>query len=153
MTLIGIDPGESGGMAFIADGDITAVKFSGMTEHDIADRIRTETVGKDCFAMIEHVWAFPRQGASSTFKFGRHYGFLRGLLVALAVPFESVSPAVWQRSMRCLSGGDKNVTKARAQQLYPHVKLTHATADAVLIATYAKHVTISPLPPKGEACG
>ena len=90
------------------------------------------------FATIEAVHAFPKQGVSSTFKFGVNYGLLRGLMIAGAIPFEEVSPLKWQREMACLSKGDKNITKARAQQLFPGIKITHATADALLIAEYAR---------------
>jgi hypothetical protein len=42
--------------------------------------------------------------------------------------------------MGCLTGGDKNVSKNRALELFPEVdevkKITHATADALLIGKY-----------------
>jgi hypothetical protein len=37
-----------------------------------------------------------------------------------------------------LSKGDKNVTKRKAQELFPSLKITHATADALLIAEYLR---------------
>ena len=45
-------------------------------------------------------------------------------------------PQVWQKALGCMTGGDKNVTKRRAQELFPGHKITHATADALLIAHY-----------------
>lgn len=59
-------------------------------------------------------------------------------IAAHQVPFTEVTPQKWQRAMGCLSGGDKNVTKARAQQLWPTLKLTHANSDAYLLAEYAR---------------
>ena len=107
------------------------------TERDIADLfVRDRYVA--LFATIELQHAFPKQGVSSTFKFGRNYGFLRGILIALSIPFEEVSPLKWQREMACLSKGDKNITKSRAQELFPSIKITHATSDALLIAEYAR---------------
>jgi hypothetical protein len=38
--------------------------------------------------------------------------------------------------MGCLTKGDKNVSKKRAQELFPSIKCTHATSDALLIAEY-----------------
>jgi len=73
---------------------------------------------------------------SSTFKFGQSYGFLRGVLIASEIRFVEVRPQEWQKAMGCLSRGDKNVTKAKAQQLWPAQKITHATADALLLAEY-----------------
>jgi hypothetical protein len=59
-------------------------------------------------------------------------------LTAADVPFDEVLPVKWQTVMGCRSGGDKNITKARAQQLFPHVKVTHAIADALLLAEFCR---------------
>jgi len=40
--------------------------------------------------------------------------------------------------MGCLTKGDKNVSKRRAQELFPALKVTHAIADALLIAEFAR---------------
>jgi hypothetical protein len=58
----------------------------------------------------------------------------------LKIPFEEVSPVKWQKVMGCLSKGDKNVTKAAAQRLFPDIKITHAIADALLIAEYGRRI-------------
>lgn len=142
MYILGIDPGQSGGLAFINSvvkerPIIYAVKK--MTEKDIAEEIENLCVSR-CF--LERVHSMPRQGVSSTFKFGANYGFYRGLLTGLAIPFETVPPQTWQRYLRCLTGGDKNVTKSKAQELFPELKITHATADALLIAEYGRRITI-----------
>jgi hypothetical protein len=57
-------------------------------------------------------------------------------LTAAGIPFERVRPQAWQKAMGCMSKGDKNITKRKAQELFPQIKVTHATADALLIATY-----------------
>lgn len=88
----------------------------------------------------------PGQGVSSTFKFGQHYGMLRMALIAASIGFETVAPGVWQRAIGCLSGGDKKVTRAKAQEMFPSVHIvgrgdkapTHAIADALLIAEYGR---------------
>ena len=54
------------------------------------------------------------------------------------IPFEERVPAVWQQIMGCRTKGDKNVSKARAQQLFPQLNVTHAVADALLIASAAR---------------
>lgn len=115
---------------------ITAIKMPA-TEADLCHWLQTETCAPR-FVWLEQVGSMPGQGVSSTFKFGQSYGFLRGLLVGLGIPHEFVRPAVWQKALGCLSGGDKNVTKAKAQQLWPHVKWAHATADSALIAEYGR---------------
>jgi crossover junction endodeoxyribonuclease RuvC len=137
---LGIDPGLSGGIAILDDtGAIVHVQKMPETERDTADVLQ-EFGPRIDFALIEKVGAMPKQGVSSTWKFGQHYGFLRGLLIALRLTFDQVRPQEWQRETGCLSGGDKNVTKAKAQQLFPEQKITHATADALLLAEYARRM-------------
>jgi hypothetical protein len=43
---------------------------------------------------------------------------------------------VWQKALGCLTKGDKNITKRKAQEMFPGIKVTHATADSLLIAHY-----------------
>jgi len=53
-------------------------------------------------------------------------------------PAVDVYPMMWQAKMECLTGGNKNVSKHRAQELFPGVRITHAVADALLIAEYGR---------------
>ena len=142
MLFVGVDPGFSGAIA-VVDGNaraLGAVKLK-ETEHDIWEWMLKELgLHGDHFAVLEKVGAMPRQGLSSTFKFGHSYGFCRGLLVANQITFEAVTPLKWQVKMGCKSGGDKKVTKAAAQRLFPNVKMTHAVADAYLLAEYARRI-------------
>ena len=141
MLILGIDPGVNGGMAILGDGYAPATrKFDGATEHDIAEWLREFPPVTAAF--IERVASSPQMGVVSAFTFGRSYGFLRGLLVGSQVPFHEVSPAVWQKAMGCRTKGDKNVSKAAAQRLWPTLKITHANADALLIAEYGRRIQI-----------
>lgn len=137
---IGIDPGATGAIAVLTPSGFLATCKLKETEHDIAEFIRETIVRPDlpCFAYLERVHSMPKQGVSSSFKFGESFGFLRGLLVAHQIPFELVTPQSWQGSMKCRSGGDKNITKGAAQRLFPSLKITHATADALLIAEHCR---------------
>lgn len=139
MIYIGVDPGGSGAIACLSDEGVAFTKNS-ETETDVCDWLVENGLrdGYGTCALIERVHSMPKQGVASSFKFGQSYGFLRGLLIACKIPFEEVSPVKWQTAMGCRSGGDKNVTKARAQQLFPKVKITHANADALLIAEYCR---------------
>lgn len=145
MLYIGIDPGASGAFAVVNERceAVAYQKFADQTERDVWDALKAHTLGDDVgLALLEQVSAMPKQGVSSTFKFGTSYGFLRGLLTASACPYEMVLPRKWQSAIGCLSKGDKNVTKAKAQQLFPAVKITHAIADALLLAEYARRLWI-----------
>lgn len=136
---LGCDPGKSGAIAVLtADGSVAACIRLNDTEHDIADSLRAIVAETRACAMLERVSAMPKQGVSSTFKFGQSYGFLRGLLVALRVPFCDVTPVTWQGHLKCRTKGDKNVSKAAAQQRWPTEKIIHANADALLIAEYCR---------------
>ena len=140
MIFLGLDPGKSGGVA-VHSGTIVIAECWPETESDIWDLLRTLTRSEpDLFAMIEKVHSMPKQGVASSFTFGRGYGFLRGCLVGLGIPFEEVTPQKWQKAMGCMSKGNKNVTKAKAQQLFPYLDVTHAVADAILISEYCRRV-------------
>lgn len=138
MTTIGIDPGKLGGIAWITDGDACVEKMP-ETLADLWELIeniqRHETHGMT-FAYLEMVHSSPQMGVKSAFTFGNGFGHLEMALTAAGIPFERVRPQKWQQSMGCMTKGDKNVSKRRAQELYPQLKVTHATADALLIATY-----------------
>ncbi len=130
---LGVDPGASGSTSVLdAEGNVMDIISHGETERDVLYRFLRWVPSK---ALIERVHSMPRQGVASTFKFGQSYGFLRCCLLATgATVFEEVTPAVWQREMSCRSGGNKRVTKARAQQLFPQTKVTHRNADSLLLA-------------------
>jgi Holliday junction resolvasome RuvABC endonuclease subunit len=96
-------------------------------------------------AVIEHVHAMPKQGVSSTFKFGVGYGGLRMALIAASIPFEEVTPRTWQKALGVVVRKKtetktqfKNRLKAKAQQLFPRESITLKTADALLIAEYCR---------------
>jgi crossover junction endodeoxyribonuclease RuvC len=141
MLIIGIDPGKQGAAVLMQQGTkdvVSVIRFSDSTLHDIAADLAEwkEFDSGPVLAVLEQVHAMPKQGVSSTFKFGQGFGRLEGMLTALKIPYRLVTPNVWQKAMGCQSKGDKNVTKAAAQRLYPALKITHATADAILIARY-----------------
>jgi len=139
--IIGIDPGASGGVACLtADGQVISVGKLDQTEADIVLMVQIMASLGPCVAYLEAVHSMPAQGVASSFKFGQSFGFLRGCLAALHIRFELVTPQKWQKAMGCLTGGDKNISKAAAQRLFPDIKMTHALADALLIAEYGRRV-------------
>jgi len=142
---IGIDPGASGGIAFIPDNNPAGAWAVKMPETlaDLWDVIydcspERTTCEYSPHACLEKVHSMPGQGVASSFKFGQGFGHLEMALTASRIPFTYVTPQKWQKELGCLTGGDKNVSKARAQQLFPHLKITHALADALLLAEYCR---------------
>ena len=145
-SFIGIDPGVSGAIAVV--GGIVEAHKMPETNRDILDLLRS--LKDRCnvvYALLEELHAMPaaveeklgiKRGSVSMWKLGAHYGALKMALTAAEIPFDERVPAVWQKIMNCRTGGDKNVSKAKAQQLFPQIKITHAIADSLLIASTAR---------------
>ena len=142
--ILGVDPGLSGAIAFFfpdhpervatedmptAAGDVDAVI--------LAKRI---AVMAPDVVLIERVSSRPGQGVASTFKFGRSFGVVIGVVGALSVPLHFVTPAKWKSHFRL--DADKERARALALQLFPAVgeqfqrKRDHGRAEAALIARY-----------------
>lgn len=151
MRYLGIDPGVSGGLACLdEDGSVIEVQRMPETDGDLLAMI-VMMRGDAAQAMLERVRSSPRMGSSAAFTFGQGYGRLRMALLACGVPFAEVMPRRWQMALGCHMAGlgkfgerddvaAKNHTKGYAQSWFPRVKVTHAVADALLIAEYARRL-------------
>jgi hypothetical protein len=133
---IGVDPGLSGGIAFVPETGTPWAHKMPETDRDLLDLLSDNISLHTATALLELVHSSPQMGVKSAFTFGEGYGRLQAVLTALRVPYERVRPQAWQKAMGCLTKGDKNVSKRRAQELFPTLKVTHATADALLIAEF-----------------
>jgi crossover junction endodeoxyribonuclease RuvC len=138
---IGIDPGASGAIAWIDERGKSCVEKMPDTLQDLWELVvsislNAGTGGLGVRAYLEAVSSSPQMGVVSSFSFGRGYGNLEMALTAAGIPFERVRPQVWQKAMGCMTKGNKNISKAKAQELFPDKKIIHATADALLIALY-----------------
>lgn len=145
-AVIGIDPGNSGAMALIAadgsveiqdweDGPTVAGKML-----EWAQDYQVKAVG------LERVHSMPKQGVASTFKFGTNFGIWQGLLLALVLPFETITPQAWMKSYSLVkkSKSDKpSLTVAR--QMFPcaplNLKKHDGRADALLLAEHVRRTT------------
>jgi crossover junction endodeoxyribonuclease RuvC len=141
MTFFGFDPGVSGGIAVLSpSGGADAWKMP-QTPQELAQLIRdNRDRGDRAWAYVERVASSPQMGVVSAFTFGRGYGAIAGVLAALEIPYDLVTPAVWQKAMGCLTRGDKNISKAKAAAIFPALKVTHAIADALLLAEYCRRM-------------
>jgi len=138
---IGVDPGANGAIAWIDERGKSCVEKMPDTLQDLWELIisislNAGTGGLGVRAYLEAVSSSPQMGVVSSFSFGRGYGNLEMALTAAGIPFERVRPQVWQKAMGCMTKGNKNISKAKAQELFPDKKVIHATADALLIALY-----------------
>jgi crossover junction endodeoxyribonuclease RuvC len=142
--ICGIDPGLSGAIAFYFP--------------EIPDRVTAEDLpvaggSIDCatlaariaqmapsFAVVERVGSMPRQGVSSTFKFGASYGCLLGILGTLQIRTVLVTPQVWKKHFRLDS--DKEKSRALALRTFAKSpehfarKKDDGRAEAALMAVY-----------------
>lgn len=146
---LGIDPGKSGAICSVdVYGNPEIVVKADATNRDIWKALSDVSIDHKCRAVIELVSAMPNQGVASTFRFGESFGVLLGLLTAAEIPFERIRPAVWCKEFGLKrkngeSGTDwKNRHKQLAQEMFPGIGITHATADALLIAEYCRRKNI-----------
>lgn len=150
MIYLGIDPGAKGAAVALDDRGLI-VGFCPYAKKSPAEIVQwlgeVVTMADIVIAAIERVHSMPEQGVASTFAFGRNYGWWQGVIDAYGIRVEQEpSPQMWQKAMGCLTKGDKNVSKAAAHRLWPdRVKeLTHATADAALIAEWLRRYGRTP---------
>lgn len=145
---LGIDPGKSGGVALVTPNRnaVFAVKMPA-TEEGIArlfEEVAVEHRPTSCY--LEFVHAMPGQGVTSMFNFGQNFGAIKAALYAARIEFNIVSPVKWQKTVglifpKLTKTEKKNRHKARAADLFPELKITHAIADALLIAEYTRMVS------------
>lgn len=149
---LGIDPGLSGGIAYISEAGAVVKPAPTMAsakgeEMDLCGMRSVLLVAKalGARAVIEKVSAMPKQGVSSTFKFGRGFGSWLGMLAALEIPFEYATPQAWQKVMLAGLPRGKEASIQRAQELFPGVSLlptakcrkpSDGMAEALLIAEF-----------------
>jgi len=155
MLYVGIDPGLSGGIAAISErGSVLRVRRMPKTDGELLaifkqlDDLASFDDG-GVFAMLEHVHSTPQMGVASSFTFGVGFGKLLMCLEAVQMPYELVAPIRWQNVIQCrtprevraeLGHKDKNINKRKAQELFPREEVTHAIADALLLAEYCRRV-------------
>jgi crossover junction endodeoxyribonuclease RuvC len=144
---LGVDPGVSGGLTVLSpDGRVVYCwpLRPSMEEREVSDIIHYAVVtlkkegGQSVW--VEKVGYKKGDGGMGAFTFGAIFGFLRGGLWARGVHVQYVYPQAWQARLGCLTGGNKNVSKAKAAELWPGTKWTHATADSALIAEYGRRM-------------
>jgi len=93
---------------------------------------------KPIVAVIERVGSRPGEAPSFAFQFGRGVGMVEGVLAALHVPTDYVTPQQWQKAVGARDGKDGN--RQRAAELFPayaHLfarKKDDGRADAALMA-------------------
>lgn len=152
---VGIDPGAKGALAISTPSGYEVFNFASKHNDGPADtasvrRIKrlAEVYNCEVVVMLEEVGGFiagrPAPG-SAMFNFGTSFGRLQGALEMADIGYRLVRPQVWQKGISRvagLQGADrKRALQAEALRLYPALKPTLATCDAILLMDYAKRFT------------
>ena len=123
-SLIAIDPGLKGGIAFQNHQATTAKPLpTAGKDLDLVTLASWIEAAQPQIAVVEKVGAMPRQGVSSTFKFGSGYGGLLGICAALQIPVELVTPQRWKRVVLAGTTKDKGAAISYCRQAFPDVEL------------------------------
>ena len=152
MRYIGIDPGLGGAVAVLgSDGFADAlhdapVAIVGKKREHVAARMVgiLKPYAENSVAALELVHSMPKQGVASAFNFGRGLGLWIGILAALGIPYDLVTPQRWKGVMMDGMGKEKDAARLRAMQLFPFesdqlaLKKHHGRAEALLIAEYRR---------------
>lgn len=141
MIYVGIDPGLKGGIAVITNDATMAYPYSDETLRNIAQSLTDENA-RCC---LEQVHAMPKQGVSSTFKFGVSYGYIKGILEMAGLSYQEIPPQRWKKEFGLNS--DKTASIDVCKRLFPSVSLRatercrtdhDGMAEALLMAEYAR---------------
>lgn len=144
-----VDPGSSGAIAFfnleagvleIIDMPTVEVIRNQKKKREISPQMLAAIINgrKPIVAVIERVGSRPGEAPSFAFQFGRGVGMVEGVLAALHIPTDYVTPQQWQKAVGARDGKDGN--RQRAAELFPaytHLfarKKDDGRADAALMA-------------------
>lgn len=145
---LGIDPGVSGGLAIVDDeGVLLHTEPMPPTRRKLRDAIALWSDTSVLDITIELVASSPQMGVVSAFSFGKGVGGVLGVIAGMGLDDpQEVAPQRWQRIMAARTGGEKNISKRVAQALHPKARITHAVADAILIAECGRRLDTLKMP-------
>ena len=145
-VFIGIDPGQSGGIALIKPDETAVYPWEDANFVILVNIINNARW--DAIAYVEKVSAMPGNGVVSMFKFGKSAGFIEGVLAGLRIPYQLIPPQKWKSEFSL--GSDKAKSIEVCERLFPNVNLLRTDkckkkhdgmAEALLIAEYARRMT------------
>ena len=155
--IIGIDPGQKGGIAVLAGNALLALYPMPVIQEgskNILDEFRLRKIlgehkTPDTHVFLEKCQSMPGQGVSSTFRYGTGYGILRGICLGLDIRRTLVGPRTWKKTILADTPKDKAAAIQIVHQLFPGVDLrvtprcrkdSDGLADAVCIAEYGRRL-------------
>ena len=148
MITIGIDCGQTGGVACLEDGRfIEGMRMPiikrGKWKHVDMRALMTWEYGISTYSVdqfvIESVHAMPAQGVSSSFAFGRATGGVEAWAMSYGLPVEWVSPAKWKKELGLSSDKQASLDACKlhfGENKLWEVKANDGIAEAALIALW-----------------
>ena len=152
MYICGIDPGFTGGIAFISTHKnrkhrryvcyrmpVQKLETAARSKKKIDGKGLAELITKHepCHVVIENVHSFPGQGIVGMFAFGRGFGALEGVLESLEIPVSYVSPQKWKKYYGLIKK-EKDASRELAEKQFriEFKKVESGIAEAMLIAQW-----------------
>lgn len=154
MMIIGIDPGKTGGVCIFSEGLMSLLFAMPENIQELIGDFRSvielaSSSESKLMVWLEKSQPMPKQGVTSVFTYGRHFGNLEGIITALKMPCTLVQPREWTKEMH--RGTSQDTPKKRsleaALRLAPSVnflatpkckKPHEGLVDAYLIAEYGR---------------
>lgn len=146
-TVLGIDPGVTGAIAFYFPGLYGRVAVYDMptmagevNAHALDGLIRDHA---PTVAVIERVGPMPRDGVMQAWRFSAAYNTARTVVMLRDIPLTLITPAVWKKGMGVKGGpAGKEQCRRKAIEMFPAVaghflrKKDQGRAEAALLAYY-----------------
>lgn len=150
--MIAIDGGKGGGISVLLPGQTATTFHMPATDGELLQKLRIAKASEAETAYLEDIVLYvPRRTAkgkelpsSRLITYGANWGTLKGMLFALDYRIVLVPPQKWQKALGLGNSRGmsktlwKNKLKQRAEELFPGIKVTLATADSLLILEAAR---------------
>lgn len=156
MIYVGIDPGITGGIAYVSNKrEEFVIPMPDFFElRNLLERWGDDTDLGVMYVYLEKAQSIRGNGGSAMFTYGHHNGLIEGLLRTLRIPYSLVPPKQWQKEMFVgtkSTDAPKQRALAAANRIFPKqnflaslkCKKPHdGMIDSILIAEYCRRKII-----------
>lgn len=149
MTIIGIDPGITGGIAILDEHSAECEELLHINGDLCVSNLRSTLMRvKPDIVMVEEVNPMPKQAVQSIRTSCTNYGQILGVVRTLQIPLRTVRPSTWTKALFGKGQLDgKNTARAYVERVYPLFEYQHfnkaireGVIDALCIAEYCRRL-------------